>query len=177
MNTLPSLTPIGRVGRRHGTRGELTLQLTRSIENSIGNVSKCLFITIDGLPVPFFIKEWRSKGGTSLIVKFDDVDTDTQATQLVGCEVSLPVAELEEREAEVLTWQAFKGYCIETVNGTPIGRVTAVDDRNANILLYVCTADGREVLLPLHKDFIHELDHHARLLRLDLPQGLLDING
>ena len=177
MNALPPLTPVGRVGRRHGTRGELTLQLTRSIEDETGDVPDCLFITIEGLPVPFFIDEWRGKGDTNLIVKFDDVDTEAQAAELVGCELSLPTDELEGREAEMLTWQAFKGYRVETAEGEPIGHITAVDDRNANILLYVMKADGNEVLLPLHEDFIHELDHDTRLLRLELPQGLLDING
>ena len=49
--------------------------------------------------------------------------------------------------------------------------------RRRYILIYVATNDGREVLLPLREDFIHELNHRARLLRLALPQGLLDING
>ena len=177
MNTLPLLMPIGRIGRRHGTRGELMLRLTRTIEDCAGNVPDCLFITIDGLPVPFFIDEWRNKNSTSLIVKFDEVDTEAQVTELIGCEASMPTAELEERKSEFIGWQTFKGYRIEATDGAPIGHITAVDDRNINILLYVTTNNGCEVLLPLHEDFIHELNHKARLLRLTLPKGLLDING
>ena len=46
----------------------------------------------------------------------------------------------------------------------------------ANTLLTVETHDGEEVLLPLHDDFVVDYDLRARLLLLDVPDGLIDLN-
>ncbi len=176
MNTLPPLTQVGRIGRRHGTRGELTLHLTHALENSENEMPAYVFVTLDSLPVPYFINHWRGKGGASYIVRFDGVDSEESAAELVGCEISLPTDEVPTRQGETSGWHAFVGYRVETAQGLPIGKVTAVDDRNANILLYVTTENGKEVLLPLHDDFVSAHYEEERLLRLDLPQGILSIN-
>ena len=41
--------------------------------------------------------------------------------------------------------------------------------------LFVIDANGSEILIPVHDDFIKELDRKEQKIHLDLPDGLLDI--
>lgn len=174
--TFDDLTHVGTIGRKHGTRGELRLQLVRDIVNADGDVPDCLFIEIDSLPVPFFIDEWRERGTDVMLVKFDGVDSDTQAAKLTGCSVYVLNKDLSE-EAQFRSWQAFKGYTIKDEAGNVIGEITAVDDRNENILLYVSSPTRQEeILLPFHEDFVRGINETERTLQLFIPEGLLNIN-
>ncbi|MBR7028889.1 MAG: 16S rRNA processing protein RimM [Bacteroidaceae bacterium] len=174
--TFDDLTHVGTIGRKHGTRGELCLQLMRDIVNADGDVPDCLFIEIDSLPVPFFIDEWRERGTDVMLVKFDGVDSDAQAANLTGCSVYALSKDLP-REAQFRSWQAFKGYTIKDEAGNVIGEITAVDDRNENILLYVSSPMRQEeIILPFHEDFVRNIDEKARTLQLSIPEGLLNIN-
>lgn len=169
------LTLIGTVGRKHGTRGEVRLQLLRDIVNTEGDVPDCLFIELEGLPVPFFIDEWRERGTDALLVKFDDVDSDSQASALTGNNLYALTKDLDD-DNMIRSWQAFKDYTVEDENGTNVGKVNSVDDRNDNILLYVTTPNGSEVILPLHEDLVRDINHQAHTLRLAIPEGLLTLN-
>lgn len=174
--TFDDLTHVGTIGRKHGTRGELRLQLMRDIVNGEGDVPDCLFIEIDSLPVPFFIDEWRERGTDVMLVKFDGIDSDTQAAKLTGCSVYALNKDLSE-EAPFRSWQAFNGYTIKDEAGNTIGEITAVDDRNENILLYVSSPTRQEeILLPFHEDFVRGFNETERTLQLFIPEGLLNIN-
>ena len=41
--------------------------------------------------------------------------------------------------------------------------------------LFVIDSSGNEILIPIHDDFIKELDRKSKRIFLDLPEGLLDI--
>ena len=58
-----------------------------------------------------------------------------------------------------------------------IGVLEGVDDSTDNPLFVVRDDDGQEILIPLHEDFIEEIDDDGKVVRLDLPNGLLDINS
>ena len=54
--------------------------------------------------------------------------------------------------------------------------VDAVDDRSANILFTLHTAEGRELMIPVHPELIHDYDAKRRELVVEIPDGLLDLN-
>ena len=60
--------------------------------------------------------------------------------------------------------------------GERIGVVDAVDDRSANILFTLHTAEGRELMIPVHPELIHDYDAKRRELVVEIPDGLLDLN-
>ncbi len=175
MLTEKDLTLIGTVGRKHGTRGEVRLQLTQPIIDADGDVPDCLFIQIDGLPVPYFIDEWRERGTETLLVKFDDVDSDEEATKLTGNDVFALTADLNPEDA-VPAWKSIEDYTIQDQNGNPIGKVNDIDARNDNVLLYVETPQKNEIILPFHEDLVIDIDHTSQYLRLQIPEGLLGLN-
>ena len=51
-----------------------------------------------------------------------------------------------------------------------LGEITYVDDSTQNILFHV-----GERLIPAVESFISDIDHQARIITMQLPEGLLDL--
>ena len=49
--------PIGRLGKPHGVKGEITFHFTDDIFDRVD--ADYVFLEIDGLQVPFFFEEYR----------------------------------------------------------------------------------------------------------------------
>lgn len=68
---------IGRIGKAHGVKGEVTFQFDDDIFDRTDADS--LFIEIDGLLVPFFIEEYRFRSDDVALMVFEGVDTEEKA--------------------------------------------------------------------------------------------------
>ena len=150
---------IGYVARVHGLAGEVDFVFTDDVFDRAE--TDCLFLMLDGLPVPFFIDSYRFKNGSTAIMKFDEIDTVERAQTLCGADVYFPLADVPERDEAPLTWNYLTGFLVEDVATGVIGTVDYVDDRNAN----------------LHEDFLAAIDEKARRITLKLPEGLLNLNN
>ena len=58
--------------------------------------------------------------------------------------------------------------------GKPVGTVTAHEDIPGNPCIWVETGHG-EVLVPLHEELVLEVDEEKETLRMEIPEGLLDL--
>ncbi len=106
-----------------------------------------VFVKRDGLFVPF-----RSEN----------------ISELIGEEGFVLRSDIPEEEEETMTWQELVGYEIEDDESGKIGIIEAVDESTINTLAVL--KDGR--MLPLHEDFILEINEEAHLLRVHLPFAL-----
>ena len=66
-----------------------------------------------------------------------------------------------------MAWVDFEGWTLQEGDQT-IGKIVRVDDSTMNIFAEL--EDGR--MIPLHEDFITEIDEDAKLLRVHLPFAL-----
>lgn len=165
---------IGYIQRVHGISGEVEMRFT----DDVFDQSECdyLLLKIDGLLVPFFIEEYRFKNKDTLLVLFEGVEDESHARMLCGTEVWFPISAIPEERDLPLTWGFLTGFNVYDAQQKVIGKIEQVDTSSANTLLRVVRSDGKEVLLPLHPDFVVKLDEKARTLVLDLPEGLLTLN-
>jgi len=101
-----------------------------------------VFVQRDGLFVPFRSSEIAS---------------------LMGEEIFVPKCDMEIEEDE-MAWVDFEGWSVVDGDVT-IGKIVRVDDSTMNIFAEL--EDGR--MLPLHEDFIVEIDEEAHVLHVNLP--------
>ena len=79
---------IGRLGKPHGVKGEISFQF---VDDRFDRIDiDYLILSIDHLLVPFFIEEYRFKSNEVALVKFCDIATQQRAAELAGCDVYLP---------------------------------------------------------------------------------------
>ena len=166
---------IGKIGKPHGVKGELTLFFDDDVFDRVE--AEYLVLNIDGILVPFYMDEWRFKTGETALVKFTDIDTKEDAGELTGCEVYFP-KHLSDRGDDELTWDEIKGFTIVDSNrgDAEIGIVAAVDESTVNVLFEVETPDGNMILVPANEDIIRKVDPKSRRITVGLPDGLLNLN-
>ena len=90
-------------------------------------------------------------------------------SELIGEEGFVLRSEMQDEEDGLLTWQDLVSYTImdEGENGEEeqVGVIAYVDESTINTLATL--EDGR--MIPLHEDFITEIDEEARVLHVRLP--------
>lgn len=66
------------------------------------------------------------------------------------------------------------GFAMQDRAGAPLGLVSEVTEIPSGLMLLV-QGPKREFLVPFRKEFVVEVDRSARLLIVDLPDGLADL--
>ena len=170
---------IGYIAKVHGLRGEVDLSFTDDCFDT--GTADYLVLDMDGILVPFFWSEYRFRSNQTAIIKFDDIDSADQARQLGGRGVFYPksgIVESDANEAERSAYRALTGFTVSDGQAGLLGTVEHVDDSSANILLTIRSQSGDdEWLIPFHDDFLVHFDLRQRTLLLQLPEGILALNG
>ena len=173
----PPLSSIGKIVKTHGVDGEMCVVFDVQNIDVLLDEAQCVMIYDEGLPVPFFMASVRTRGSESRLIRFDDIETQQQAQELVGREIYLPapaVALHEENDSDGLYAADLIGYSVVNVDcSNVIGTITDINDATANALFVVDTPDG-EALIPIADEYIVEIDTQQRTITLSLPHGLLD---
>jgi 16S rRNA processing protein RimM len=160
---------IGRLGKAHGVKGEVSFQFDDDIFDRVD--ADYLVLDIDGILVPFFMEEYRFRSDTVCLVKFCNVDTQQRAQELTGCDVFFPRAMAEEGD-DMPSLSMLVGYeIVNNANGRTVGQIVAIDDSTANILFEL--EDG--MLIPANDDLIEVIDTEKQQIKMNLPSGLLEI--
>lgn len=164
---------IGRLGKPHGVKGEVSFQVSDDVFDRVD--ADCLVLELDGILVPFFIEEYRFRSEDIALLKLEGVDTADQARELTGCSVFF-LRRLADNDREEVTWAEIIGYRIIDANTLQeVGTLTEVDDTTVNTLFNVTTKGGDEVLLPAGEDLITAVDKAAHNITMTIPEGLLDL--
>ena len=164
---------IGRLGKTHGVKGELSFHFTDDVFDRID--ADYIFVETDGLLVPFFFEEYRFKSEETAIVKFEGIDNANRAAEFTGCDVYFP-RDLANNGDNELSWAEIVGFSIvDANNGNIIGEVKRVDLTTINTLFELMSPAGESLLIPANDDFITDIDRQARRITMTLPEGLLDL--
>ncbi|MCM1108898.1 MAG: ribosome maturation factor RimM [Clostridium sp.] len=165
---------IGVLTKTHGVSGELNFMFTDDVFDRVD--ADYVVCRMDGILVPFFMEEYRFRSQSVALLKLEGIDTEEQARRMVGVEVFFPLALADEPEADEYTWSYFTGFSVADEEHGLLGEIRAVDDGTANVLFEIESADGREILLPAHEEFITGVDHAERKLTVRVPEGLLSLD-
>ena len=160
---------IGRLGRAHGVKGEVSFQFTDDIFDRVD--AEYLVLDIDGILVPFFMEEYRFRNDSVCLVKFCDIDNQQRASELTGCEVYFPRS-LAEQGEERISLASLAGFdIVDNSDGKTVGRIVSIDDTTQNILFEL--EDG--TLIPANDDLVENIDMTDRKITMAIPDGLLSL--
>lgn len=159
---------IGRLGKAHGIKGEVSFQFDDDVFDRTD--ADYLILDIDSILVPFFMEEYRFRSDSLALVKFCDIDTQERASELTGCDVYFPRALAEEDDTPTLV--SLVGFDLVDAKGNKrIGTIATIDDSTANILFEL--EDGR--LIPVTDDLITDINTKKRTITMEIPEGLLEL--
>ena len=161
---------IGVIGKTHGVKGELSVQIDDDVFDRVD--ADYLVLSLDGILVPFFLEEYRFKSDEVVLIKFLNIDTQERARELTGTEVFFPRSLAEDDADAPLSKAQIVGFAIvNDGNDKVVGRIAHIDDTTVNTLFEL--EDG--TLIPATDDMVVEIDLDNRIIRMNLPEGLLDL--
>jgi len=112
-----------------------------------------------------------------LVLKFRGVDSISDAEALVGCELQVPASQRAELGAGWNYVSDLAG-CAVFNQGREIGRIADVQFGTGEApLLVVTDAAGGKFEVPFAEAYLEAVDIARREVRMNLPQGMLEINA
>ena len=179
MITLDRLTPIGRLGKPHGINGEINAYLDVDID--IESLKRIILL-IDGIYVPFFIASMRQKRSDTYIMALDDINNEREAAELTNHPLyvltsdNIIIEDDTDGDDRGLYASDIIGFTvIDDDTQQTVGEITDIDDSTENVLFIISTPSSATVYLPVADEFITEIDTDSHILRMSLPEGILDL--
>jgi 16S rRNA processing protein RimM len=164
---------VGRVGRAHGIKGEVTVEV-RTDEPELRLAPGAVLATDPPSAGPLTIETGRVHSGR-LLLRFEGVRDRNGAEALRG---TLLVAEVDPDELPDDPEEFYDHQLIDldvvTVRGEDVGRIAEIAHLPYQDLLVVRRGDGREVLVPFVAEIVPEIDLEAQRAVIDPPPGLID---
>lgn len=112
-----------------------------------------------------------------VVLKFAGVDTISAAEGLVGSEVQVPRRERAALGADEFYVSDLVG-CTVRDHGREIGVVAGMQSGAGDApLLVVKAASGRDCLVPFAEAYLKRVEPERRLIEMELPEGLLDLDA
>jgi 16S rRNA processing protein RimM len=163
---------LGKILSAHGLTGELLLEHTLGKASSLKKVEVLFIEDYKKALLPYFVTSSRKKTADAVFISLEGINTREGAQQLVSRAVWIP-EELYHQLASKNAPANLLGYQI-VENDKEIGLITEVIEQPQQLVCKVFIQE-QEVLIPLHEDTLLSIDHAAKKVIVQLPDGLLDI--
>ena len=164
---------LGKIARKFSFKGEVLVFLDTDEPELYQNLES-VFVELNKSLVPFFIEKSALHKDKFLRVRFEDIDSEAAADEIMNCEVYLPLSMLPKLEGNKFYYHEIIDFDVEDTRLGNIGKMVRVNDSNAQPLFEI-DKDGIEILVPMIDDFIIQVNRKEKKLILTTPPGLVDL--
>ena len=174
MKVADDLIVVARVARTRGLRGEVVADLLTDFPGRFESLESVIAIAPDGSRRSLQIEEhWFQ--AKRIIFKFAGYDSIDEAKALAGFQLAVPASDrIELPKDQFYEWE-LAGCRVETTEGKSIGVVREVMRTGGVEILVVAGDAGGEFLIPMAQEICVEIDIDKKLVRVDPPEGLLEL--
>jgi 16S rRNA processing protein RimM len=177
---------VGRIGRPHGIRGEVTV-LVRTDDPDLRFEPGSVLATEPASRGPLTVEAARWHSGR-LLVSFEGFSGREQAEELRGTMLVVDSADVGPAGPEEFRDHELIGLDVLTRSGERVGVVTDVLHHGQDLLVVGSArsrpvagrspaGDGGEILVPFVAAIVPEVDVSAGRLVIDPPPGLLELGS
>lgn len=163
---------LGKITKKHGFKGNLIMHLETDEPELYQNMES-VFIETNGMLVPFFFETIGPHSKNKLLVKFEDL-TAEEAEKLINRPVYLPLDTLPELDEDGFYYHDIIGYKVLDTHKGEIGLIKNVNDSGVQALFEI-NFNGKEILIPVVDDWIREVNKDERFIKIETPEGLIDL--
>ncbi len=167
------LVLLGRVTGVHGLRGDLRVRPESSDGSALLELGR-LELRLPGSDTTTRYRVTRAVPRRGVVqVHLKGIDRVEAAESLVGGELLALARELPALEEDEYYWHELDGMNVVDVQRGDIGKIIDLLPTAAHDVYVVKGALG-EILIPAVEVFVLEIDRQQRMMRVDLPDGLID---
>lgn len=171
--TFDEVFELGYLERVHGINGELLMVMDVDKPSDYSKLGS-VFLDIKGKLIPFLVQKQKAFKANQVLLKFEDIEDEESADDLVGAGVFLPLTALPPLPDDKYYFHELVGMQVVDEDLGAVGEVTGVLETPQQFLLQF-DHQGHEVLCPMHDDILVRVDKAAQQIHLRLPGGLLDV--
>jgi 16S rRNA processing protein RimM len=168
---------LARVVKTQGRRGEIAVELhSNSPGRFVPGMKLFALGKSEGQRRELKIEHlWPHKAW--LVLKFRGVDSISQAETLVGCELQVPRSERAALERGSNYVSDLVG-CSLMDHSIEIGRIEDIQFGTGEApLLVVAGRAGKRFDIPFAEAYLEAVDLPQKQVRMNLPQGMLEVNA
>lgn len=167
------LIAVARAVKTRGLRGEIVAELLTDFPERFEGLESLIAVGTDGQRRVLELEEhWFHQG--RVVLKFAGYDSVEAAGALVGTEFTVLESErVELEEDEFYDWE-LEGCLVQTTEGEPLGSVREIMRTGGVEMLVVDNGEGRDYLIPMAEEICVEISVERKLIRVDVPEGLLE---
>ncbi|GAA1975831.1 ribosome maturation factor RimM [Kitasatospora viridis] len=164
---------VGRIGRAHGIRGDVFVEV-RTDEPELRLGPGAVLLTDPAKVGPLTVESGKVHSG-KLLIRFAGVKdrTDAEALRNTMLIAEVDPDERPEEEDEYYDHQLI-GLDVVLADGTLVGELTEVVHLPYQDLLTVVRPDGTEVLIPFVEQIVPTIDLAEQRCVITPPPGLID---
>jgi len=164
---------VGYLNKTHGLKGEIQLLINFEELQRIKKLDY-FFIPINGNMIPYPISSLKFPQAGLAYVCFEDVDSIEKAQKIIKNEVYIPLQQKPKLRKQLFTWFDVEQFEVIDEHYGNLGFILKVEEMPQQFVAFI-NYQSKEVMFPLHADFVKEIDKKEKKLHTQLPQGLIEI--
>ena len=172
MNNFEDYYFLGKIFKPHGYRGKVNAWLDADDPSEYESL-QMVFLNVKGTLVPHFIESIQILNNKA-VIRFQDFDNIEKAEQVSNAEMYLPLSDLPELTGNKFYYHEVIGFLVVDKTRGEIGNIRQILDYPNQAVMQVFFND-KEVLIPINPQVILLLDRDKKEIRIDAPDGLIDL--
>ena len=165
---------VGRIARPHGLKGQVVINPETDFVEERFAAGASVWTKTAGSEQRLTVASLRVQNGRP-IVAFVGFERIEDVEGLAGQELRVPEEELQPLQAGTYYEHQLVGCVVETTAGDVVGEVAKVEGGAGGSRLVIDGPRG-EILIPPAVDICVEIDVTQKRIRINPPEGLLELN-
>jgi 16S rRNA processing protein RimM len=165
---------VAKIVKAHGIAGEVVLQSFTDVIGRLETTKEFQVWRNEDFVRKVRVETRRFFNGRH-VMKFEGINTRTEAEALRGTDLAIPEEELGSLPADQFFIHELIGMTVRLITGTVVGLVKNVMKTGGVDLLEV--GEKGELLIPFTEEICIQVDAARREITIDPPEGLLQLNA
>lgn len=163
---------VGKIVATHGLQGSLILQHIVGKSDWLKKDDVLFVEVVKDSFIPHFVVQAKTSNHEEYIISLEDIDTVELAKKLINRNIYAKEENLKTHaDDSPLLWIGFN--LVDKTKGG-LGEIEDVMQAGAQWLAKI-TYQEKEVLIPLVEQMIIDVNIRNKYIRMDLPEGLLEV--
>jgi 16S rRNA processing protein RimM len=166
---------LARVRKTQGRHGEVAVEVHSDVPDRFRPGLRVFALVQDNSRRELRIEElWPHKD--FLVLKFEGIDSISDAEALIGCELQVPRSERAQLESG---WNYVSDLigCIVFDSGREIGKIEDVQFGTGEAPLLIVVAGNERYEIPYAQAYLQSVDLAQKQIQMQLPEGMLELNA
>nr|WP_320048519.1 ribosome maturation factor RimM [uncultured Desulfuromonas sp.] len=166
---------VGTIIGTHGLRGDLKIRPLTSGSRALVGASRIELVCRDQHRVVADVQKssWHKQFVLLVLKGFEHIN---KVESFVGAEVYMAYDELPDLEEDSLYWHQLEGLQVVDKQVGLLGVLTSLLETGGHDV-YVVQGPHGEVMFPAVDALIDSIDLEQGIMHVDLPEGLVEVNG